>query len=294
MGISQPNLNKVTVRLARNKDEIRASQRLRYKVFYEEYKAVPDQTMAQERRDIDLFDDVADHLIVLDESHSALDDKIVGTYRLLQREAADRHGRFYTSNEYDIAPLLNSNTTLLELGRSCVLSEYRTRPVLQLLWQGIADYTLDHDIDLLFGCASLHGTDIRSFSQQLAYLHHYHLAPEGLRPRALRERYVAMDLHAKDELDEKAIFSTLPPLVKGYLRVGAGIGEGAVVDNQFNTTDVCIVLPTSRITDRYRKHYSRKLGRPLSGNADTEKVALTPVTPAPAALREEVLDKVPA
>jgi L-ornithine Nalpha-acyltransferase len=274
MGISQISIQKVTVRLARNESEVSAAQHLRYRVFYEEYAAKPTEEMARQRRDFDDFDAVADHLIVIDESIADPHKCIVGTYRLLRREAAEKSGAFYTSTEYDINTLLNSGTTLLELGRSCVLAEYRTRPVLQLLWQGITDYMLDHEIGLMFGCASLHGTDIAALSKELAYLHHYHLAPAATRPRALNGQYVDMNLHAKEDIDAKAIFAALPPLIKGYLRLGAYIGEGAVVDSQFNTIDVCIVLPIQQVTARYRKFYARKVNRPFPG--PEEDVAAAP------------------
>lgn len=263
MGITQLVLENVKIRLAQSPEEIRAAQHLRYRVFYEEYAATPSDEMAENRRDFDSFDDIADHLIVIDESITDPQLRIVGTYRLIRREAAEKHGTFYTSGEYDITPILTSGATLLELGRSCVLAEYRTRPVLQLLWQGITDYMLDHNIGLMFGCASLHGTDINALSRQLAYLHHYHLAPENLRPRALENRFVDMDRHAKDSLDARGIFSELPALIKGYLRLGAFIGEGAVIDHQFNTVDVCIVLPMQAVAERYRKFYSRKVNRPI-------------------------------
>ena len=263
MGISQLNIEKVSVRLARDEDEVRAAQRLRYKVFYEEYAAIPSEDMIRDKRDFDPYDDIADHLIVIDEAIPDPRARIVGTYRLLRRAAADKYGKFYTSDEYNIAPLLNSGATLLELGRSCVLADYRTRPVLQLLWQGITDYMLDHGIDLMFGCASLHGTDTAALSRQLAYLHHYHLAPENMRPRALDQRYVEMNVHQKDQIDAKAVFSELPPLIKGYLRLGATIGDGAVIDHQFNTTDVCIVLQMRDVAARYRKFYARKVNRPI-------------------------------
>ncbi|MBU0800049.1 MAG: GNAT family N-acetyltransferase [Alphaproteobacteria bacterium] len=263
MGISQMNIDTVKVRLARNSDEIAAAQRLRYKVFYEEYAAKADADTLANRRDSDAFDAITDHLIVLDESNEDPETRIVGTYRLLRREAAEKHGAFYTSGEYDINPLLHSDATLLELGRSCVLAEYRTRPVLQLLWQGITDYMLDHNIDLMFGCASLHGTDIKALTRQLSYLHHYHLAPAELRPRALDGRYVEMDLMPREDLDPRRDFASLPPLIKGYLRLGAGIGHGAVIDEQFDTTDVCIVMPMREVSTRYRKHYERKVNRPI-------------------------------
>lgn len=261
MGISQLNIQDVEIKLAQTDAEVEAAQRLRYRVFYEEYAATPSEEMARERRDMDVFDGIADHLIVLDNSIADPIDRIVGTYRLLRHEAADAHGRFYTSDEYDISPLVRSGSTLLELGRSCVLADYRTRPVLQLLWEQIADFMLSHDVGILFGCASLHGTDIDALSKQLAYLHHYHLAPENLRPKALESRYVAMNLHPKDSLNEREIFQSLPPLIKGYLRVGCSIGEGAVVDEQFNTTDVCIVLPLEKFSSRYLKHYVRKINQ---------------------------------
>jgi len=269
MSISQPNIEKVTVRLAESPAEIRAAQHLRYKVFYEEYAATPSDEMAAERRDFDPYDDIADHLIVIDKSISDPQRQIVGTYRLLRREAAEKYGRFYTSSEYDIAPILDSKMTLLELGRSCVLAEYRTRPILQLLWQGITDYMLDHSIGMMFGCASLQGTDVSSMSYQLAYLHHYHLAPTELRARALDSRYVDMNMHTKDSFEARRAFSSLPALIKGYIRLGAYIGDGAVVDHQFNTTDVCIILPMKQVSERYLKFYGRKLKRDIPAQKDT-------------------------
>lgn len=254
----------VSVRLAQSPQEIMAAQRLRYQVFYEEYAAKPNKEMAASRLDIDDYDDYADHLIVVDNAAQTTG-KIVGTYRLLQREAAERYGQFYSSQEYDLKPLLQSGSSLLELGRSCVLPEYRTRPILQLLWQGIADYVTEHNIELMFGCASLHGTDITNISVPLSYLHHYHLAPENLRPRALKGRYINMNIIPKDDINAKRAFADLPPLIKGYLRVGATIGDGAVVDKQFNTTDVCIVVQTHQVTARYRKHYERKIQKTLPG-----------------------------
>ena len=272
MGISQINLQKVTVRLARDEAEVNAAQHLRYRVFYEEYAAKPSDEMARERRDFDAYDEVADHLIVIDESIGDPHQRIVGTYRLLRREAAEKSGTFYTCSEFDISPLLNSGDTLLELGRSCVLAEYRTRPVLQLLWQGITDYMLDHDLGLMFGCASLHGTEIESLSRSLAYLYHYHLASADLRPRALKDRYIDMNLHPREDIDAKKIFAGLPPLVKGYLRCGASVGDGAVIDGQFDTTDVCLIMPMRQVTARYRNFYSRKVNRPIPG-PDEETLA---------------------
>lgn len=249
--------DKVVVRLTNNMAEVEAAQRLRYAVFYEEYGAIADAEAAASGMDVDEYDAVTDHLVVLDENLPAGPGQIVGTYRLLRREIAEKFGKFYTSSEYDIAPLLNSGAVLLELGRSCVLPPYRTRPVLQKLWQGIAHYVAEHKIGLMFGCASMHGTDVNALADQLSYLYHYHLASPDLRPRALEGKYVDMNMMPKDDIDVRKVFASLPPLVKGYMRLGASIGDGAIVDHQFNTTDVCIVMPTHLVTEKYLKHYQR-------------------------------------
>ena len=256
------------VRLAATRDEIAAAQALRYRVFYEEMGATPRGEVARSRRDRDQFDSYCDHLLVIDRARDA-DGAVVGTYRLLRRSVADRHGGFYTETEFDIAPLLAVEGELLELGRSCVEAAYRTRPTMQLLWRGIGEYSFRHDIKVMFGCASLPGTDIQALAPALSYLHHYHLAPPSLRVRALPERYVAMNLLKSDEIDPNSVgaqlaaretISALPPLIKGYLRVGALIGDGAVIDYDFKTTDVCMIVVTSHITDKYFQHYMRDGG----------------------------------
>ena len=198
-------------------------------------------------------------------------ERIVGTYRLLRQDIALAHGGFYSASEYDITPLIQSGQTCLELGRSCVLPEFRTRPVLQLLWEGIAGYITDHDVDIMFGCASMHGTDIEALKTQLSYLHHYHRADAAMCPRALEGLYVDMNRIPKDQLDAKRAMASLPPLIKGYLRVGCMIGDGAVIDHQFNTTDVLIIMPSELISERYRKHYERKLDKALPGVEDEKQ-----------------------
>lgn len=263
-GLAASDLSeRVSVRLARNADEIRAAQLLRYQVFYEENGAKADDKIKALRLDFDQFDDIADHLIVVDTDIEDGPKGIVGTYRLLRQDIAQQHNGFYTSGEFDISSLMVPGGNTMELGRSCVLEKYRTRPVIQKLWGGISEYVTQHNVVMLFGCASIHGVEIDKISDQLAYLYHNHLAPEDLRPRALESRYVDMNLHGKDDVDNRAVFSALPPLLKGYLRIGCFIGDGAVIDHDFNTTDVCIVLSTDRVTSRYRKHYERRNNSPL-------------------------------
>ena len=246
------------LRIAATPSEVDALQSLRYRVFYDEMGAEPDAVSVLSRRDIDSFDRVTDHLIVVDHSIGDGPEGVVGTYRMMQREGAALAGRFYSADEYDITPLLSFPGRILELGRSCVDARYRGRAVMQLLWRGIAAYVFAHEIDLLFGCASLAGTDPDVNGAELTYLHHNHLAPPALRPHALPERYVDMRRVPPETVDARRVLLTLPPLVKGYLRLGGMVGDGAVIDHQFNTTDVAIVVKTDLVTDKYIDHYKRQ------------------------------------
>jgi putative hemolysin len=246
------------VRLAKTAADIDAVQALRYRIFYESLGARPLPEMLRRRRDFDRFDNDCDHLLVLDHGNGRGSNPVVGTYRLLRRAAAHRLGGFYSADEYDIAPLVAHEGEILELGRSCVDAAYRQRPAMQLLWNGIAAYVFHYDITLLFGCASLPGTDPDMLATPLSYLHYYHLAPSALRPRALSERYVDMRRLSFGAIDPGPALSALPPLIKGYLRLGGFIGDGAVIDEQFNTTDVCILVKTDLVTAKYSRHYERR------------------------------------
>jgi len=250
------------VRLAETAADIEAAQALRYRIFYEHMGARPLPEMALCGRDFDALDDLCDHLLVLDNNRGSGAEAVVGTYRMIRRPAAERHGAFYSAAEYDIGRLLAYPGEILELGRSCVEPSYRARPVLQLLWSGIAAYVFHHQIALLFGCASLPGTDPSALAVPLSYLHYHHLAPPALRARALAERYVDMRLVDASAIDPVRVQALLPPLIKGYLRVGGFVGEGAVIDEQFNTTDVCIVLKTDLVTEKYLRHYGRQAKDP--------------------------------
>lgn len=265
----------VSVRLAETQEEIIAAQKLRYKVFYEECGAIPTNTVALEKRDFDKYDDFADHLLAIDHSRGTGPESIIGTYRLIRQDRIPSGQSFYTSGEFDIMPFLKCGGKLLELGRSCILPEYRTKLMLQRLWQGITAYVTDHNIDLMFGCASFHGTDVDVIRKELAYLYHFHKAPKELCPTGIPGRCADIsDLYPKDALNQKEIFQKLPSLIKGYLRVGATIGDGAYIDHQFNTIDVCIVMPTHALSEKYLKHWERKNARPMpKNNILVEKVA---------------------
>jgi putative hemolysin len=251
------------VRLAIGAAEIDAVQALRYRVFYREMGASADPDTAQIERDRDSFDDIADHLLVVDHAIGSGAEGVVGTYRLIQREAAEKLGRFYSAAEYDIGPIMRFPGQVLELGRSCVDAAYRSRIAMQLLWRGIAAYVFHYRIDLMFGCASLPGTDPDALALELTYLYQNHLAPPALRPRALPHRFVEMRRMRADALDPRRVLGQLPPLIKGYLRLGGFVGDGAVIDQQFNTTDVAVVVKTDLVTDKYYRHYERQLREAL-------------------------------
>lgn len=258
------SLGDVTVRIARDDWEIRQAQKLRYQIFYEEFNAKPTDKIKAEKRDFDQFDDYADHLVVIDKSIIDKERQIVGTYRLLRQDMAEKAGQFYTADEFDISKLLKTDKKLLEMGRSCVYEEYRTKAVLQLLWQGIAEYVAYYDIRYLFGCASFHGTNPDLYNDELSYLYYRHLAPEDFRPTALPDVYTKMDRISPEDIDGKKVLRNLPPLIKGYIRIGGFIGDGAFIDYNFDTIDVCVILKTSLITDSYMKHYERKTGADFS------------------------------
>ena len=249
------NLGPLEVRLAQSAAELAEAQALRYRIFYDEMGARPTDAMARVRRDFDAHDSICDHLLVFDTSSRR--PEIVGTYRLLRQSIAATNGGFYSAHEYDLAPLIRNSAgagQLLELGRSCVAPEHRNSATISLLWRGIASYLSAHGISHMFGCASLHGTDPAHHAAELSYLYHQHLAPPELRARALA--HVPMDRLPAASYDVRAAQRALPPLLKGYLRVGAMIGDGAFVDQQFNTVDVFVVMPVERITSRYLDRFT--------------------------------------
>lgn len=254
----------IEVRFARNRRDVKAAQLLRYRIFYEEMGASANLRTRFLRRDFDQFDRGCDHLLVIDRRRRRMGPvtlgSVVGTCRLIRRAAADRCGGFYSAGEFDLTPLLNGPGECVEVGRSCVDPDYRTGAVIDRMWRAIADYIVAHGIEVLFGCASLPGTQLDRLAEPLSYLYHHHLAPAETRPRAVASRYVDMRMRPADGIDPKRAWAALPPLLKGYLRLGARIGDGAVVDEQFNTTDVCIVLETARLTRRCLRHYRAQFG----------------------------------
>jgi L-ornithine Nalpha-acyltransferase len=251
------------VRLATKRSEIRRAQRLRYKVFYEEMSATPNALAILSRRDEDAFDPIFDHLLVIDHGDSNggrrwRRAKIIGTYRMLRQEIADIYDGFYTQGEYDIAPLVQAKSpdySFVELGRSCVLKPYRNKRTLELLWQGVWSYVRENGADVMIGCASFEGIDPKAHAEALSFLHHTALAPQEWRVKAHDHLRIDMNMMPAEDVSHRAALKALPPLIKGYLRLGAYIGDGAVIDHQFGTTDVLIILPVEAIRSRYFIHF---------------------------------------
>jgi len=243
------------VRLADSEREVDAAQALRYRVFYENMGARPTAEARHLERDFDAFDPICDHLLIIDRSAGA-GSKVVGTYRLMRAGRAQAALGFYSDAEFDLSPLRNYPGEHLELGRSCVDPDYRSRSVLQLLWKGISDYLVNNDITLMFGCASFPGTKLDDMAQALSMLHHNHRASDAWRPVARPDRYVPMNLLPADRIDARRALREIPPLIKGYLRVGGVIGDGAVIDPEFNTVDVCLLVESHLVPGRYVRHYT--------------------------------------
>ncbi|NNE86789.1 MAG: GNAT family N-acetyltransferase [Silicimonas sp.] len=246
----------LTLSLATSDEDLRASERLRYQVFVEELGGDGAQVDHENRFERDRFDPYFEHLVLIDESRDRANlDHVVGVYRLLSSDRAADCGQFYSEDEFDLSVLKTSERKLLELGRSCVHRDFRRGLALPMLWDGLADYVRHHDIEVLFGVASLHGTDVNALKGPLSHLHHAHLAPPELRPKALSDVYQPMDLMPPDQIDRVAAMRQVPALIKSYLRVGGFVGDGAFVDHAFNTTDVCLVVDTARMSASARARY---------------------------------------
>ena len=243
----------LSVRLARDAADLEAAHRLRYEVFVEELGGDGCMVDHAARLERDVFDPFCDHLVLVDARRDARRrEHVVGVYRLGRGFA----GRFYTEGEFDIAPLRRGGRRLLELGRSCVHRDHRGGTAMLHLWGGVADYVRRHGVEVLFGTASFHGTDPDAVAGPLSLLHHLHLAPPPLRVRARPEAFLPMDRTPLGRIDRPAAMRAIPALIKGYLRLGGFVGEGAFVDRAFNTIDVCLVMDTAAVSGRGRRLYA--------------------------------------
>ncbi|WP_171176576.1 GNAT family N-acetyltransferase [Ruegeria sp. HKCCD8929] len=240
-----------TVKIAETEDELRAAQRLRYDVFVRELGGGGEMIDHEAGLERDRFDPYFDHMLAIDDGSG----QVIGVYRLLRGDRAQAMGQFYSEDEYDLSVLKQSGRKLLELGRSCVHPDYRGGTAMYHLWNGLAGYVAEHGIEVLFGVASFHGTDVQALAQPLSMLHHNHLAPPDLRVRTQPQHYVDMNLMAPEDLDRRKAMLEVPALIKAYLRLGGFVGEGAYIDHAFNTTDICLILDTARMNERQRRIY---------------------------------------
>ena len=245
-------------KLAQTDDDVRAAQRLRYEVFVRELGSDGEGVDHDLQLETDRFDPYFDHLLLIDrDAPSNVSSGVVGVYRLLRQDQADKIGQFYSEDEYDLTRLKASGRKLLELGRSCLLPDYRGGAGMYLMWNALAEYVEQHKVEVLFGVASFHGTDLEVLAEPLSLLHHRHLAPEDLRVRTVETYFQPMNLVNKEELNAKSAMLAVPALIKAYLRLGGYVGDGAFVDHAFNTTDVCLILDTARMNARHKSIYEK-------------------------------------
>lgn len=262
-GLPLGRIGNLVVRLATGEDEVEIAQQVRYRVFHEEMRAASD-ARAADRRDADRFDAVCDHLLVIDTSlPGSMAERVVGTYRLLREEMAVASGGFYSSDEFELGSLVRRQRghRFLELGRSCVLPGYRSKRTIEVLWQGIWAYVNHYRIGVMAGCASFPGTVPAAHAAALSLLAHNFRAEPEWDVRALPHRHMPLDLMPAEAIDEKAALGAMPPLIKGYLRLGARVGDGCVVDHEFGTTDVFMILPVATISQRYINYYGAEAER---------------------------------
>ena len=254
--------DKIEIRIIKNEAELHAAQRLRYRVFFEECGAKASPQVEAEKRDFDEFDDYCDHLIAVDKNAGDNpDDYIIGTYRLMRKDGAKRCGKWYSQTEFDVEKFSDYDGEVLELGRSCVSADHRTKLVMQMLWNGLAAYMFDYDIKLMFGCGSFHGTDLNEYKQALSYLYYNCVATGNLDITAKGKNKRDMKLLAKDEVDDKEAIRQIPTMIRGYLRAGAKVGNSVWIDWDFNCFDVCIIFEMKNLKENYLKHYENEIKR---------------------------------
>ncbi|SLN34617.1 hypothetical protein ROA7450_01579 [Roseovarius albus] len=254
----KPDIPRYHVRVAQGEADIRKAQRLRYEVFVEELGSDGALVDHENRLEMDQFDPFFDHLLLLDARNN---DEVVGVYRVLRDDQAERMGRYYSEDEYDLTALKNSGRKLMELGRSCLAADHRGGPAMFYLWNALAHYVYEHGIEIMFGVASFHGTDPNEIAPSLSFLHHNHLAPENLRTKAQPAQYQNMNLCSVEEIDRRAAMKQIPPLIKAYLRLGGFVGDGAYIDHEFNTIDVCLIMDTEQLNEKQKNIYSKGVER---------------------------------
>jgi len=244
----------LSTRLAVNSFEIKQAQKLRYDVFYSEMSAKKRLRQKITRRDKDHHDLDCDHILVLD---NELDPKLVATQRLKTGSNKDKKLSFYSQSEYDVKALVRKHDQLLfmELGRSCVLPKYRSKRTLELLWQGTWAYAVEKKVDVLIGCASFELSNLNNSLNAMKFLAEHSGLNDDWHAPARAEDIIDLQGLKINSVDLKTAMKNMPPLIKGYLRVGARFSREAVIDHEFGTVDMLVVLPVKDINPRYIKYY---------------------------------------
>ncbi|MBO7066205.1 MAG: GNAT family N-acetyltransferase [Alphaproteobacteria bacterium] len=246
------------VRLTKTKEERRQVRALRYVVFCEEEGAGTTEEQRVLREEYDSYDRFAEYMAVF---HNG---KVVGTYRIIDRSAAEKMGGFYTESEYNISKIKKVAGNIAEMSRACVDPAYRENAlVMRMLWAGLAEYVLRRKIVVLFGVASFVGTKPAMSAQAISYLYYHHLTPARLRAVVAAEkmaegvdpRMTRMNILPEVFVDAEEARRQMTPLIKGYLSLGATFGKGVFIDKPFNTYDVFVTLQTKDINAAYQKHF---------------------------------------
>jgi L-ornithine Nalpha-acyltransferase len=245
------------IKLAETKSELKKAQALRYSIFYKEKKAKPSILKQMLGLDFDKVDKFADHLILVDKGNNAPKNPIIGTYRLIRGDVSANFGGFYTSSEFNLSNILNryKHSQVLELGRSCVHKDYRNGTAMNLLWKAIAEYVKLYDVKIILGCASFSGTNINKFSNELSYLQENFSLSDDLSVKSLDKNVYPDYKKTKNNVDNFRTFAKLPPLIKGYIRVGGKVSNSVYVDYNFNTIDLCVIIKIDNIDKKYKKKF---------------------------------------
>lgn len=241
---ARPIRHNLSVGIAQSEREILDAKKLRYRIFADELGAkLPTRTPGVDQ---DIYDAYCQHLVVRDENSG----EVVGTYRILSPEKARKIGGYYSENEFDLTRLQHLRPRMVEIGRSCVHADYRSGATITLLWAGLAKYMLENRYDYLIGCASISMADGGHVAASL-----YNRLGENMSPleyRVFPRCPLPLDALRND------LPAELPPLIRGYLRAGAYVCGDPAWDPDFNTADLPILLPISRLDKRYAKHFMEK------------------------------------
>ena len=254
-------LGNFSTRLMRSEDELAEAQRLRYQVFYEEMSAKANAQQAKAKRDFDPHDANCDHLLVLEET--SVKANIVGTQRFFLKPGPNQNAVFHSQNEFDVEGLYqrHEGKTFMELGRSCIVAEHRTKRTMELMWHGTWAYALENRVDVMIGCASFQTRDVSEIAPALGLLHELASADEDWSTPATHVDAIKLSDLSKLTSDPKKTMRLLPPLLRGYLRLGAMFSDYAVPDTEFGTIDVLVIMPVEHLNPKYVRHYGSQAQR---------------------------------